>query len=380
MNNESKPIKILLATGLYPPEIGGPATYARMLEEQLPGQGFEIVTVPYGEVRNQKKWLRHFAFLRLLLKRSKGADVIYALDPVSVGLPAWLTSLITRKPFMIRLGGDYAWEQGQQRFGVTMSLDAYTANRKATPFMVKLLAAVQGFVARRAEAVVVPSEYLKSIVLTWGVEEKNIHVIYSALFPLEVGESKATLRSQLEFDGFVISSVGRLVPWKGFLCLIDVVAKLKEAGLPVSLVIAGDGPDEEKLKARVKELKLEEQVRFVGRLSKSALGAMIKASDCFVLNTGYEGLSHQLLEVMDLNVPVITTNVGGNPELIKDGVTGLMIDFNQADELQAAIKRLHDNEALGGRLVQSARMRTKDFAQSVVLEKIITLLRNVSCR
>lgn len=372
---EERNLNIVLATGLYPPEIGGPATYARMLEEKLPAHGYELTVVPFGQVRNRPKLLRHLAYVKLLWRQAKDADIVYALDPVSVGLPAWLVSFLRRKPFLLRVAGDYAWEQGQQRYGVTATLDEYTKERQA-PLKVKLLAALQAFVAKRAVRIVVPSGYLKHIVTTWGVPTERIQVIYSALFPLTVTASKAELRQQLSFANFVITSVGRLVPWKGFVALINVVAALRQAEKDVSLVIAGDGPQAEELAAHVQERGLSDEVRLVGRLSKDALGATIKASDCFVLNTGYEGLSHQLLEVMDLSVPIVTTTVGGNPELVRDGVSGLMVPFNDEAALQAAIERLMDNDTLQQRLVQNARVRTRDFAQENVVEQLANFIRS----
>lgn len=372
-----RPIKILLATGLYPPEIGGPATYARMLEEELPQRGVELITVPYGTVRHLPKIVRHVAYTYALWRQTKNIDVIYALDPISVGLPAWLVSYLCRRPFMIRLGGDYAWEQGQQRFGLTASLDDYTKNRKVARLPVRVLAAVQGFVVRRAQRVIVPSEYLKSIVATWGVRQECLRVIYSALFPLVVESNREGLREQLAFNGFVIASVGRLVPWKGFSTLINVVKVLKDQGVPVTLVIAGDGPSEGVLKQQIATLGLENEVRLLGRLSKDALGAVVKAADVFVLNTSYEGLSHQLLEVMDLGTPIVTTRVGGNPELITDNMTGLLIDYNDQEALCGAILTLKDDGVLREKVVTAAMLRTHDFHKEIVIETLVSEIKSL---
>lgn len=368
-------VKILLATGLYPPEIGGPATYARMLEEELPKHGFELVVVPYGQVRDRSRFTRHLAYAKLLWSAAKDIDVVYALDPISVGVPAWVVSFLRRKPLMVRLGGDYAWEQGQQRFGLTVGLDEYTKRPRRAPLAVRVLAAVQTFVVNRARVVVLPSEYLKSIVASWGVPPDRLVVIYSALFPLQAPESRTTLREQLSFTNFTITSVGRLVPWKGFGTLLRCVAALQQPERVVDLVIAGDGPEEASLRSEIERLKVTDRVRLVGRLSKDALAAAIKASDCFVLNTGYEGLSHQLLEVMDLGTPIVTTTVGGNPELIRDGVTGLLVPVNDEAAIIEAITRLRDNEALRARLVQHARVRTHDFAKGKVVLELAQLIR-----
>ncbi len=225
---EQKNIRLLVATGLYPPEIGGPATYTRMLEEKLGAQGVDLEILAFGTVRHLPKIVRHLVFMWRLFKAASRADVLYALDSVSVGVPAYVVSKLTRTPFLIRLGGDYAWEQGQQRFGLTVNLDEYTAHRGQAPWRVRFFAAIQSFVVRQALIVVAPSEYLKRIITTWGVDPSRIRVIYSALFPLEVDVSKTVLREQLRYTGTVITTVGRLVPWKGFQELVAVVAEVRK--------------------------------------------------------------------------------------------------------------------------------------------------------
>lgn len=373
-----KPIRLLLATGLYAPEIGGPATYTEMLEELLEAHNVEVVTVPFGTVRHLPKVFRHVAYLGKLLKMGKQVDIVYALDSISVGVPSYFASFMLRKPFLIRLGGDYAWEQGQQRFGLSLTLDEYTSNPKHAPFMVRLLASIQRFVVGRAVRVIAPSAYLKSIIASWGVPQEKIMIIYSALFPLRVEESRTQLREQLAYDGTVVVSVGRLVPWKGFLELIEAVAALRTDIPDIKLVIIGDGPQLGALQARIATLGLQNIVRLIGRMGKETLGAAIKAADVFVLNTTYEGLSHQLLEVMDLGVPIVTTNVGGNPELIKDGVSGFLVEPHDEEALIAAIKRIAESEDLRVRMVQNARVRTRDFSKEVVVAKLVEKLREIT--
>lgn len=371
-----KPLQLLIATGLYPPDIGGPATYSRMLEEKLEEHGVNLTILPFGTVRHLPKIVRHFVFAWTLFKSARGCDIIYALDSVSVGLPAYLVSIITRKPFFVRLGGDYAWEQGQQRFGLTQSLDEYTRNKKDIPFMVRLLASVQKFVVTHASYVIAPSEYLKSIIATWGVHTDKIKVIYSALFPLEVSQSKASLREQLAYNGPVVVTVGRMVPWKGFSELIDVIAELRTEIPDITLIIIGDGPLHASLQAKVISMGLEDHVRMPGKLGKEALGAALKGADVFVLNTSYEGLSHQLLEVMDLGIPIVTTSVGGNIELITHGVSGLLVPPRDNKALAQSIKQVLQSESLRTLLVQSARIRLSDFSQDTVVATLADFLQN----
>src|SRR3989338_4633570 len=123
--------KIVIATPLYPPESGGPATYAKVLEQELPKHGFEVTLVKFSDVR--KRWFRHLRYFRLMLKAARGADLVYALDAVSVGFPAMLAAKGRRKRFVVKVVGDFAWEQGSQRFQKVGSLDEFV-RRRYIPF------------------------------------------------------------------------------------------------------------------------------------------------------------------------------------------------------------------------------------------------------
>jgi glycosyltransferase involved in cell wall biosynthesis len=375
--NTTPKLKLIVATGLYAGDIGGPATYALMLEDELPKLGIETVIVPFGWVRHYPKIIRHLVYAYKLWCESKGGHIIYALDPVSVGLPALVVSRLLRLPFMIRLGGDYAWEQGRNRFGVTVTLDEFIKPTSTRSLPVRLLSFVQAFVTTRAIRVIAPSEYLKSVIASWGVSPAKITVIYSALSSLEVEGTKEELRTQLEYTYPTIISAGRLVPWKGFSALLRVVARLKEKYPDVSLVIAGDGPLESELKAEAVALDIQLNVRFVGRISKEALGACVKAADVFVLNTAYEGLSHQLIETMDLGTPIVTTPAGGNPELITDTVNGLLVPFDDEEAFVEAISRLLDYPDTRTRIVQSARGRAREFSQEAMTKQLYEVLQDV---
>lgn len=370
--------KILVATPLFPPEIGGPATYAHMLERELPKHGFEIEIVPFAAARRWPKLIRHFVYYRTLVKKSRTADIVYALDTLSVGLPARWAAKWTKKPFLVRVPGDYAWEQGQLRFGVTDTLDVYTEQPQKYSIFVRTLARLQSKVVTAADKVIVPSVYMKNIVTTWGPHPANILPIYSALFPLPVMQSRYEIRKSLDYQGTVIVSAGRLVPWKGFMTLIEILPELRKQIPDANLIIIGEGPEGARLKARTQELGITEHVRFVDRQPKHALGAAIAGADVFVLNTAYEGLSHQLLEVMELGVPIVTTNVGGNPELIKDSVSGILVKYDDKKELMSGIERAATHESFRESVVRNARLRVKDFEQVKVIRELVTVLETLS--
>ncbi len=370
-------MKLLLAAGLYPPDIGGPATYAHVLATELPKHGIAVTVLPYGTVRSLPKWQRHLTYAYRLWLEARSHDAIYALDPMSVGVPARIVAWLSKKPLIIRLGGDYVWEQAVQRFGVTDTLDVYTAHTNPRPFIVRVLAAVQTWVVRGAGLVVLPSEYLKSIVSTWGISAQKITVVYSAHSLRVVTEKRETLRADFNFTGPTLVSIARLTPWKGMHTLIGLTARLRTRGLMVTLVIGGDGPERQRLEELAQTHGVADAVRFVGTLTHDAVAALVTAADIFVLDTAYEGLSHQLIEVMGLGTPIITTPVGGNPELLTHEKTALFVPVGEVAAYEAAVERLLTDAHLCTQLTAAARERAKAFTHTEAMPKMAQLLRQV---
>ncbi len=373
MNNK----KLLIATGIFPPDIGGPATYSKLLLDNLPKEGFEVKILAYGNVLQKqsgkvfivsKKWprgLRHFVYFIKVLWLGRKTDIIFAQDPVSVGLPAILAAKILEKRFIIKIVGDYAWEQGFQRFGVNVLLDEFSAEggsafggqNKKYGFFVGLLRFVQQKVCKNADCIITPSFYLKKIVSGWGIEENKIKVIYNAVDIPEINFTKEEARRKLIYpnniNDKIILSIGRDVPWKGFSQLAAVCDELKKEISDIKLIIIGKDK----------------------KLSREAIFLSLKAADVFVLNTGYEGLSHQILEAMAVGVPIITTNVGGNPELIKDGRNGLLVKYNDKEELKDAIKKVLFNEVDVGGFIEKSRDFVKLFTEEKMISELIKALK-----
>lgn len=371
-------MKIVLAAGIFPPDIGGPARYATMLVDGLPREGISVTVVPYHSVRTYPKLLRHLAYAYRLWRASKGAAAIYALDPISVGVPAAMVAYLRQLPLVVRLGGDYAWEQGVQRFGVTDTLDVYTAQPQTAAWPVRVLAGIQRLVVRRAVAVVLPSQYLRSVVATWGVAADRLHVIYSAHTVPDLSLDRDAVRADLGFVGPTLVSIARLTPWKGMDTLIRVVAARQTRGETVSLVIGGDGPERARLEALARELGVSDQVRFMGALTFAEVMRPVRAADIFLLDTAYEGLSHQLIEVMAIGTPIITTPVGGNPELLTHEEQALLVPVGDVAAYDEAITRLLSDESLAARLVASAKERAAGFAATDAVPQIAQLLRTVT--
>ncbi len=367
-------MKVLIATGLYPPEIGGPATYSKLLETELPKRGIEVVVLPFRAVRRYPRVIRHIAYFFMLIKARHGVDIIFAQDPLSVGLPASLASLVLQKIFILKIVGDYAWEQATQRSGYLGTPEEFqSASVGVTPTLLRIL---ERFVAWRAARIVVPSKYLADIVQLWGVDAKKITVIYNGVTIGDVGV-KEVIRGVLNFKGRLLISVGRLVPWKGFDVLIKVFAKLKKKFPDLTLFIAGDGPDADRLLGIAQKNRIEQSIIFSGAVDHDALLRYVKAADVFVLNTSYEGFSHQILETMAVGVPVVTTHVGGNPEIITDGQTGYLVKPNDESALASRITGLLERRELYQRITTAAQAHVASFSDIRLVVETATLLKSL---
>ncbi|MCI0679988.1 glycosyltransferase family 4 protein [bacterium] len=359
-------MRIIVATGLYPPEIGGPATFSALLEKELPERGFDVSVVPFRRVRKLPKIVRHAAYFFSIIKEARDADIVFALDPVSVGFPAACAALFLKKMFVIRVAGDYAWEQGVLRFGVQDSIDEFSFQKRSYPLPVFLLRRAELFAARHARIIIVPSEYLKKIVARWGISENRIFVIRNAFTPpesSEISESKSEARAALHIQGTVVMSAGRFVPWKGFEPLAEVVGELAAEFPDIRLYIIGDEPLYENiLKMRIEKAGLADRVIYPGRLNRKELYRHIKTADVFVLNSTYEGLSHQLLEVAAIGTPRIATNIPGNKEVIEDGINGILVEPGIKSSLKAAIRNMLKNPDLAEELEVHARKNIDKFS------------------
>ncbi len=372
-----KPLKILIATGIFPPDIGGPATYSKLLLEELPARGFTPVVYSFGSVRHYPKIIRHFVYFFGVCRRALKTDLIYAQDPVSVGLPVMFASRLMAKPYLLKIVGDYAWEQGSQRFGVTDFLDEFSKQLIGYRWPVRGLKKIQTIVAKNAREIIVPSKYLKKIVGNWGVNTGKISVIYNA-FEGKIKEdfNRQIFREKNNWSGQVVISVGRLVPWKGFAELISWWEEVKNEFPQAKLLIVGDGPDRKRLEALIAELNLSSVVKLTGRLSQADLFDYLRGADIFALNTSYEGFSHQLLEVMALGTPIITTKVGGNPELIQDGWNGILVPFSDKEAWLRALRKLLANDIEREALSSAGLATVERFTRDIMLDQLSIILRH----
>lgn len=355
-------MKVVIATPLYPPEIGGPATHTVFMEKYLPQEGVEVDTVKFSSVRHLPKIVRHIVYTLKLFKAVRASDVLFAQDTVSVGFPASIVSSLTSTPMILRVPGDHAWEQAQARFGVTDSIEEFQIKRYG--IRTEFLRFISRYVTRSADQVVVPSKYFASIVQTWMRDKSKLTVIYNGIAPI-----KSTEPTHMPNHPFAVS-IGRLVPWKGFDTLIQAIG-----GLPDwKLVIIGDGPLRGDLEQMAQDTDVLDRVIFTGALSRAEVLGWLSASDAFVLNTSWESFSYQTVEAMMAGLPVIATNVCSIPELVEDDVEGVLVAPNDLYALKKAFVSVLDDRQLWAKRVAAGRVKAQFFSSDKTAAAIAALI------
>ena len=193
-------------------------------------------------------------------------------------------------------------------------------------------------------------------------------------------ETRAAMRKELGLpeESFVVGTVGRLVSIKDHQTLMKAAALLLGSGIDVRVLLVGSGPEREKLQSLATDA-LEGRVSFAGD-SKRVLG-MLNAMDVFVLPSLNEGMSNTLLEAMACGLPVLATNVGGNPEIIENNINGCLFAPGDIERLANKLKLLARDPPLIHQLGTAARNRAiESFSLSRMLETYRSFYLHLAAR
>lgn len=170
-------------------------------------------------------------------------------------------------------------------------------------------------------------------------------------------------------DNLILGYIGRLSEEKGAKYLIEAIAALKGRYIPAKLLVIGEGPELDKLQQVAKESGVENDILFLGFQDDTL--SFLKIMDIFVLPSLTEGTPLALLEAMSAKVPVVATRVGGVPDIIDDGITGVLVNPYSRVELAEAIFKLHSDDALKNLITTNAsELIGKQYNMSSWIEKM----------
>jgi len=228
----------------------------------------------------------------------------------------------------------------------TMGMESrwrYRLNRVTVPLTDQVVCVSQQVVDFIVQEVGIPRH--KTVVIPNGIDLQDFEHLPN--------KQRARAALGLSPDQMLVGTVARLDPVKRLDVLLQAMTSLPD----VCAVIVGDGPERESLGAMSERLEIASRVRFAGQ--QDDVRPWLAAMDVFVLSSDWEGMSNAVLEAMAAGLPVVATAVGGTPEVVVNGVTGLLVPPRDPDTLAQAITRLLRNPDLRREMGQAGRERVE---------------------
>lgn len=363
-------MRIVFLTGIWPPDVGGPATHGPDFSRFLVARGHAVRVVTMGDGEPAERPCdvdvvpRKLPFpLRYALVALKGAraarraDVLYASATLGAAAAA---ATLARRPFVAKLTSDPAYERAR-RYRLFSGTTADFQDARSRP--IRALKALRNASLRRAHTIVVPSAFLARIAASWGLEPDRIHVLTNPAPPLNDVQAE-----HLPPGTFVF--VGRLTEAKDLPTAIAAMELVPAA----RLVIVGDGADRAELERTAAASQAVGRIEFRGSLSRDEALRVVAGADAGLLSSAWENLPHSAVEALSVGVPMVATAVGGVPEVVRDGENGLLTPPGQPDALAAAIRRILDEPGLRERLAAAAKPSVEAISSEAIYGRLEALL------
>lgn len=312
---------IVFASGIFPPDIGGPATFVKNLSERLAGKGMDVTVVTYADkleigvekglgydVIRVSRYLpfgiRHLVYVFWLFFTSINHDLVYAQDVTAAGLPALLIKKVLDKRMIIRIGGDLLWERRAESGRTDLSMrDFYNSGMHKN----SLIFVIGKMVLRNCDKVFVTAENLREVyVRYYGVDEGRVEILHNPppdLHLVDMSEVKGKEEKTVIF-------AGRLIRYKNVDKLIDIFLEIYNSISPAKLLIIGDGPEYATLKEKIKKVGAG-RVELVGRLSNADILNQIRSADLCVSAATTEYNPNFILEALALHKRVLINEDNG---------------------------------------------------------------------
>jgi glycosyltransferase involved in cell wall biosynthesis len=369
-------LRVVIVSGIWPPDVGGPASHAPEVAAFLVERGHEVTVVvtaagepsveryPVRHVsRSLPKGVLHALGGAAIARVARGADVVYATGMFARSAAA---CTLVRRPLVLKLTGDPAFERARWRGRVDGGVRSF--QRGGGGLEAAGLRRLRALTLRAAAYVVCPSAFLRDLALSWGVPPGKVSVLPNATPPLPPLRSREELRRSFEFDGPTLAFAGRLGPQKALNVALAAVQQVEG----VAFVLAGDGEERARL-----ERAAGTRVRFLGPLPRERVLELFAAADATVLSSSWENFPHTVVESLAVGTPVIATRVGGVPDIVEDGVNGLLVPAGDAEALADAVRRFVQDDALRARLSAAATPSVERFRPDHVYGELERILAGV---
>jgi len=368
-------VRILIVSGIWPPDVGGPASHAPDVARFLAGRGHDVEVVTTADAAPAPedfpvRWIwralpvgvRHAHGFALVRSRARRADVVYTTGMFGRSSAG---ALAARRAYVVKLTADPAFERSRRRGLVTGDVEQFQGGGGGPVGLV--LRRARNFQLRHAAYVFCPSAYLRKLVLSWGIPPDHVSVLPNPV-PIDLPER------DVPRNGHTLAFAGRLTAQKSLDRALEAVAGADG----VRFVIAGEGPDRGPLETRARDLGISDRVEFLGAQPRSRVVELFRAADATILSSSWENFPHTVVEALAVGTPVLAMEAGGIGEVVRDGVNGLLVPAGDTAALAEAVRHYFADGALRERLRSAAASSVAAYAPERVFGELESTLRRVA--
>ena len=375
-------MNVLVVSGIWPPDVGGPASHAPDVASFLQGRGHgvEVVTTARGvpprarypvhwTSRELPKGILHLRAAALIGRRAAAADVVYTTGMFG---RSFAGASAARTPYVVKLTADPAFERARRRGEVGGTVDDFQHGGGGARAAAYRFA--RDIELRHAAHVITPSAWLQDLVLRWGVKPAHVEVLPNPTPPLPELRPRDRLRESFGLNGATLAFAGRLTVQKSLGVALEALQEVDG----VTLVIAGDGDERAPLEQRASELGLGDRVRFLGVQPRARIVELFRAADASILSSSWENFPHTVVEALAAGTPVLSTKTGGVAEVVRDGVNGLLVEPGNANAYAEMLRRFFGDADLRDRLRAAAAPSVEEYAPERILGRLEQVLQDAA--
>ena len=317
---------ILITVGIFPPDIGGPASFVPKIAKYLINKGHNVKIICLSDkehltykddinvIRINRSLPIIFRWLKTIVKiysNSKKSDLIFVNG---LGTETTIANLFIRKKVIRKIVGDPVWERVYNKNLIDESFDDFQENNHG--LSISLQKMIRNWSINKSNLIITPSQHLKNFIDKIGFD-KNIFVINNGVNIEQ--HNKVVLENNI----IQLLVVSRLVSQKNIDSIIKAVKVMENENIILNIV--GEGSEINNLKLLVKKYELDKKINFIGKIENTKLNEYLNNADIFIQASNYEGLPHSILEAMNFEIPILSTDVGGCSVLLNKGERGYII-------------------------------------------------------
>ena len=319
-------MNILITVGIFPPDIGGPASFVPKISDFLIKSGHNVQIICLSEEkdiyvedklnvirinRSNKLPIRWLKTTYQIIKNGRKSDLIFING---LGVEASLANLLLKKPTVRKIVGDPVWERAYNRKRIKESFDKFQNNKHS--LMIEMQKLIRNWSINSAKIIITPSDHLKGFVSELGFKKEILKINNG----VEVTEIQRKTLDKPEINLIIVS---RLVIQKNIDLVINALKILNNVNLKLNII--GEGNEISKLEKVINDFNLHNQVKLLGKIDNNEISKFLSNSDIFIQASDYEGLPHSVLEAINYEVPILSTEAGGCKDLLNDGERGFII-------------------------------------------------------